>query len=118
MGKPTVLLFGERLTQIRKKKKLSQAEVGKLLEIDGDAYGRYERNEVKPSIEMAARIADVFNVSLDYLIGKTDLEFDADTLKRIEEISKLSEKTKEVVYTFLDSFLATNKMQGFLKPSK
>lgn len=118
MGKTTVLLFGERLTQIRKKRKLSQAEVGKLLEIDGDAYGRYERNEVKPSIEMAAKIADVFNVSLDFLIGKTDLEFDVDTLKRIEEISKLSDKTKEVVYTFLDSFLTTNKMQGFLKPSK
>lgn len=87
-------------------------EVGKLLEIDGDAYGRYERNEVKPSIEMAAKIADAFKVSLDYLIGKTDLGFDDDTLKRIEEISKLCDKNKKVAYTFLDSFLATNKMQG------
>jgi len=118
MVNTTILLFGERLTQIRKKKKLSQADVGKLLEIDGDAYGRYERNEVKPSIEMAAKIADVFKVSLDYLIGKTDLEFDDDTLKRIEEISKLSDKNKEVVYIFLDSFLATNKMQSFLKITK
>ena len=67
---------------------------------------------------MAAKIADVFKVSLDYLIGKTDLEFDTDTLKRIEEISKLSDKTKDVVYTFLDSFLATNKMQSFLKTAK
>jgi transcriptional regulator with XRE-family HTH domain len=49
MRKTTVLLFGERLTQIRKKKELSQADVGMLLDIDGDAYGRYERNEVKPS---------------------------------------------------------------------
>lgn len=118
MGKTTILLFGERLTKIRKKKKISQAEVGKLLEIDGDAYGRYERNEVKPSIEMAAKIADVFKVSLDYLIGKTDLEFDDDTLKRMEEIAKLSDKNKEVVYTFLDSFLATSKMQGLLKTAK
>lgn len=115
MVKTTILPFGERLTQIRKKKKLSQAEVGKLLEIDGDAYGRYERNEVKPSIDMAAKIADALNVSLDYLIGKTHLEFDSDTLKRVEEISKLSDKNKEVVYTFLDSFLATNKMQSMLK---
>ena len=88
------------------------------VEIDGDAYGRYERNEVKPSIEMAAKIADAFKVSLDYLIGKTDLEFDDNTLKRIEEISKLSDKTKEVVYAFLDSFLATNNMQRILKPAK
>ena len=118
MGKATVLLLGERLIQIRKQKKLSQADVGKMLDIDGDAYGRYERNEVRPSIEMAARIADVDKVSLDYLIGKTDLAFDDDTLKRMEEISKLSDKNKEVVYTFLDSFLATNKIQGILKTTK
>lgn len=115
MVKTTVLPFGERLIQIRKKKKLSQAEVGKLLDIDGDAYGRYERNEVKPSIDMAAKIAYALNVSLDYLIGKTHLELDGDTLKRIEEISTLSDKNKEVVYTFLDSFLATSKMQSMLK---
>ena len=48
--------------------------MGKLLGIDGDAYGRYERAEVKPSIEMATKIAEVLEVSLDYLVGKTDLE--------------------------------------------
>lgn len=67
---------------------------------------------------MAAKIADVFKVSLDFLIGKTVLEIDDDTLKKIEELSKLSDKNKEVVYTFLDSFLATNKMPGLLKSSK
>lgn len=50
------MLFGERLTQLGKKKKLSQSEVGKFLGIDGDAYGRYERNEVKPSIDMAEKL--------------------------------------------------------------
>ena len=62
------------------------------MEIDGGAYGRFERNEVKTSIEMLAKIADAFNVSLDYLIVKTNLKFEFDTLKRIEEISKLSDK--------------------------
>lgn len=63
----------------------------------------------------AFKIADALNVSLGYLIGKTHLEFDGDTLKRIEEISKMSDKNKEMIYTFLDSFLATNKMQSMLK---
>jgi transcriptional regulator with XRE-family HTH domain len=57
MGKTTALLFGEPPNT--NKKKLSQAQVEKLLDIDGDAYGRYKRNELKPSIDMAAKIADV-----------------------------------------------------------
>lgn len=108
------MLFGDRLTQVRKKKKLSQAEVGKLLGIDGDAYGRYERDEVKPSIEMAAKVSEVLKVSLDYLIGKTDFELDNGTLKRIQDISKLPDKEKENVYSFLDAFIAKMKMDGIL----
>lgn len=52
------MTFGERLGLVRKRKKLSQADVGKLIGINGDAYGRYERNEVKPTIEMATKIAN------------------------------------------------------------
>jgi len=55
-------------------------DVSKLMDIDAGAYGRYEPYEVKTSIEMAAKIADGFNVSLDYLIGKTNLKFGGDTL--------------------------------------
>src|SRR3954447_10170632 len=39
----------------------------------GTVIGRYESDEVKPSIEMAAAITDALEVSLDYLIGNTDL---------------------------------------------
>ena len=46
---------------------LSLAEEGKKIGINGDAYGRYERNEVKPTIEMAVKIAQALEVSLDYL---------------------------------------------------
>lgn len=114
MVNTTIMLFGDRLTQVRKKKKLSQSEIGKILGIDGDAYGRYERNEVKPSIEMATKIAEALKVSLDYLVGKTDLELDNDTLKRVQDISKLPEKEKEHVYAFLDAFITKMRIQGIL----
>jgi transcriptional regulator with XRE-family HTH domain len=94
---------------------MSQSEMGKILGIDGDAYGRYERNEVKPSIEMATKIADALGVSLDYLVAKTDLELDNDTLKRVAEISKMSKKDKGHVYAFLDAFIATKtRLHGFV----
>lgn len=38
------MTFGERLTQVRKRKSLSQADIGKKIGINGDAYGRYERH--------------------------------------------------------------------------
>ena len=50
--------FGKRLTEVRKNKKLSRDEVGKLVGMHGAIIGRYERDEVKPSIKMAARLAE------------------------------------------------------------
>jgi transcriptional regulator with XRE-family HTH domain len=108
------MTFGERLTVVRKRKKLSQADVGKKIGINGDAYGRYERDEVRPTIEMAVKIAEALEVSLDYLVGKTDTELDNATLKRLQDVTRLPDKEKEHVFVFLDAFLAKMKMQGTL----
>lgn len=99
------MTFGERLTQVRKRKGLSQAEVGKLIGINGDAYGRYERNEVKPTIEMAVKIAKALAVSLDYLTGNSDIELDSATLERVQEVTKLSDKDKEHILVTLDALI-------------
>lgn len=110
----TFMTFGDRLASVRKKKKLSQADVGKLVGINGDAYGRYERNEVKPTIQMATSIANALNISLDYLVGKTNMELDANMLKRVEAVSNLPQKEKETVFILLDSFIDRMKLQGVL----
>ena len=99
------MTFGERLGFVRKRKKLSQADIGKLININGDAYGRYERNEVKPTIEMATKIANALKISLDYLVGSTDIELDTELLKRIEHVSKLSQKEKEHIYITIDALI-------------
>ena len=99
------MTFGERLGIVRKRKKLSQADVGKIIGINGDAYGRYERNEVKPTIEMATKIANSLKISLDYLVGSTDLELDTELLKRIELVSKLNSKEKKHIYVTIDALV-------------
>jgi transcriptional regulator with XRE-family HTH domain len=99
------MTFGERLSLVRKRKKLSQAEVGKMININGDAVGRYERNEVRPTIEMATKLAQALEVSLDYLVGNTDIELDKATLNRVQEINKLSEENKEHIYVTLDALI-------------
>ena len=106
------MTFGERLNTVRKRRSMSQSDVGKLIGINGDAYGRYERAEVKPTIEMASKIADALQVSLDYLVGKTDLVLDEAVLKRIEEVSKMSEKDKDHVFSLLDAFIRDSKTRA------
>jgi transcriptional regulator with XRE-family HTH domain len=99
------MTFGERLTQVRKRKNLSQAEIGKKIGINGDAYGRYERNDVRPTIEMAVKIAQSLEISLDYLTGTSDIELDKATLDRVQEITKLNEKDKDYIFVTLDALI-------------
>jgi len=99
------MTFGERLAQVRKRKKMSQADVGKKVGINGDAYGRYERNEVRPTIEMAVKISQAFEVSLDYLTGNSDIELDKATLDRVQEVTKLSDKDKDYIFVTLDALI-------------
>lgn len=54
---------------------------------------------------MAVRIARALNVSLDWLVGLTDLELDQPTLKRIEQISRLPDEQRRQVYMLLDALL-------------
>ena len=68
------MTFGQKMSFCRKEKKLSQAQLGNQYGINGDIIGKYERDEMKPSIETAKRLADTLAVSLDYLVGDGDLK--------------------------------------------
>ncbi|ATL45714.1 transcriptional regulator [Chitinophaga caeni] len=107
--------FGKRLLEARKKKGISQEEMASHLGTKGPAIGRYERDEMKPSIDAATKMAKVLGVSLDWLVGITDMELDAATLGRIQDINKLSQKDKELVFEFLDSFIANRKIKNVLQ---
>ncbi len=94
--------FGKRLAEVRKDKSLSQEEVAKHLGTKAPVIGRYERDEMKPSIDTATKLADLLEVSLDYLVGKTDIELDNTTLQRILEVQNLPLEVKEKLFYFID----------------
>jgi transcriptional regulator with XRE-family HTH domain len=99
----------DQVVTLRKRKGISQGELGKLVGTSGDIIGKYERDEVKPSIEVAAKIADALEVSLDYLVGKVSMELDAKTLKRLQDIQSLNEQDKAHIFELLDAFLRDRK---------
>ena len=63
-------ILAERLFALRKEKKWSQQEAAKQLDIAFRSYRRYEAGEREPPISALVHIADIYNVSLDYLAGR------------------------------------------------
>ncbi len=61
-----------RLKKLRKEKKLSQAELGKLLGVTVSAYGHYELGTSEPSVQSVIKLSKFYNVSTDYLLGVSD----------------------------------------------
>ncbi|MGB0429700.1 MAG: helix-turn-helix domain-containing protein [Bacteroidia bacterium] len=106
------MTFGARITTLRKELKLSQNDLGKVVGTSGDIIGKYERNEVKPSIDVAAKIAEALNVSVDYLLGKTKLRLDTNSLKRLEDIENLSDKDKDYILYALDNLIKAAKLKA------
>ena len=104
--------FGEKMTLIRKQKKLSQAELGKRSGINCDIVGKYERNEMKPSIETAKKLADALEVSLDYLVGDGDLKIlDKRTLKRLEDMENLPDEDRTNIFYTIDNLIKAAKLK-------
>lgn len=99
------MAFGDNLALIRKKKGLSQDELAKKVGTIAVTIGRYERNEIKPSIDIASKIAEALDVSLDYLVGHSDAILEKALVKKITDIQKLPEEDKICIYKMLDAFL-------------
>jgi len=108
------MTFGENVVIARKRKGLSQDELAKMVGTISVTIGRYERNEIKPSIDIATKIADALDVSLDYLVGNTDTLLEKNLLKKITDIQKLPDEQKNVVMTLIDTFLKQTKLQSIL----
>jgi len=103
------MTIGEHIILLRKKKGLSQAVLGKAVGTSGDIIGRYEREIITPSIEVIMKIADALDVSIDFLVGKTSLKLDTDTVQRLNDISNLSEENKNFVFQMVDMALQNFK---------
>lgn len=65
-------MFSERLKLLRENKSLSQKELALLLGVSPSTIGMYESGKRTPDSEMLKRICDFFDISVDYLLGRTN----------------------------------------------
>ena len=64
--------FSSRLIGLRKAKNLTQEELGEAIGFTGRAIRNYEGQDRLPKMEVAIALADFFDTSLDYLVGRSD----------------------------------------------
>lgn len=67
------MIFKERVRELRKEKGETQVQVAEAIGIAERHYQRFERGANLPNLENAWKLADYFGVSIDYLVGRTDV---------------------------------------------
>lgn len=65
--------FKDRLKDLREQRALSQKALADKLDVNKQTISQYERGVRKPDLEMLSLLCDFFNVSSDYMLGKTDV---------------------------------------------
>ncbi|MCR3760294.1 helix-turn-helix transcriptional regulator [Clostridium felsineum] len=65
-------ILGKRIKQLRESLNISQLDLSKYLNISNTTLSQYENGKRIPSDEIKSKLADYFNVSLDYLLGRTE----------------------------------------------
>jgi len=104
--------FGKRIIDIRKEKNMSQDQLAKILGATSTTIGRYERDEVKPSIDVAVKIAEALEVSLDYLaeLSNSDLK-DKKMIERFNAIVSMPPEDKDGILYAIDGLIKSAKLK-------
>ena len=75
---------------------------------------RYEIKGDQPPADIHSRIADIFDVSLDYLTGKVNIEMNKDIQKLILKVSKFEDENRKNIFSVIEAFVAKRKIQSIL----
>jgi len=105
--------FGKKLAECRKAKNLSQKELAEIFNTSHTTIGKYERDEMVPSIEAAKKLAKILDTTVGYLLGEdeqSNLFKDQKMLHRLQDIANLPEKEKECLLTTVDHFIKAAKI--------
>ena len=102
-----------RLKNLREDKNIKQKDLALYLDVSSSTIGKYEVGKREPNIEKLNKIADYFNVSIDYLVGRTEKKMpysvknyfqeDIDELKETFDLSK--EQIQSIKFSQLESFI-------------
>lgn len=64
--------LGQRLKSLREEKRITQKQIGDLLKVSESSVGKYESDQRTPTPDAITKLADYFDVTADYLLGRTN----------------------------------------------
>ena len=91
-----------KIKEFRTNAGLSQAELAEIVGFNQTAIGKYERGELEPSITTLKKLADFFECSIDYLIGRSD-DFGNVTVKKGDDALTAEEQAHIDVFRKLNT---------------
>lgn len=101
--------FYQRLRDLREDADKTQAEIAEFLGTTAQYYGRYEKGEIELPFSRAVQLADYYNVSLDYLAGrsvfKRETALNEDEERLIKCWRELSERSKGKIDYHIEELL-------------
>ena len=107
--------FGSKIAALRKAKKISQGELAKQLNTSTSVIGRYERDEMTPSIDAAKKLAKLLETTVGYLLGETaqeNLFKNPDMLRRLNDIEEMDEEDRSHVLFAIDALIQKVKLRS------
>lgn len=93
-------MLGKRLEELRTEKRMTKKEVADYLQIDQSTYGKYELGKRQPDYETLDKLANLFNVSVDYILCRTNVRTPIETIAAHHEGEDWTEEELEEIERF------------------
>ncbi|MGF7046285.1 transcriptional regulator with XRE-family HTH domain [Paenibacillus sp. DS2015] len=119
---------GNRIAELREIRGWTQEDLSRSIGITRASLSHYEKNRRKPDFEILSKLADKFDVSIDYLIGRTnhaDVEMDEDVRQFVDDLELSDDKILERINLTIDGrslteeeakrFIAFVRMERIMK---
>jgi transcriptional regulator with XRE-family HTH domain len=74
--------LGQLLVELRREKGIYQKELATYLEVSTGTISNYEKGVHNPDLDALCKIADFYDISLDYMLGRTQYRYSLDTLNK------------------------------------
>ena len=114
------MIFFERLRELRKERGWSQQELADKIGGDARQISRYENRKITPSVEAVIKLAQVLDISIDYLLvdnvpRRSLNNQDKEVVEKMQSIELLNKEDKASLLHILDALVSKNKLKTYIQ---